>query len=327
MVRGPISPPVYFSAMRVLPFVFFICISIIAIIVLSVQEKNSSLPLPAAVYTAGGYLLHHSHAIVELTVAIGVTGGAYAAYSKRRKQGNSSTSEQLGIQIKSGLEGNMLEGIPFTNSAKKIEDQFGKALAMLPEIKLKQIQRHKDFVGWCKTFGLDPQMTVAKISNEIIDMLHYVKPYFSSLLLQDINSTINERYVRNKVGKHYEFHLHSKDRFLKDIPTFSLNTLEAYIELIICGELERELSRTRLIFNMTAESTTESLEVHSTTEGIKTDLENLFIVLKMSLSRFFIFYSESGVEEVVGGQQDLDLELWKTEFSANDVSVLGLYSN
>jgi hypothetical protein len=327
-----------FSGMLVLTLLFLIWIFIIADesqrvyaqsanVSFHLERQNSSFALPAAVNTVLEESLHHAGTIVEVAGIIAGTSGIYIAYRKRRKKDVRYISERLVMYTKSGLEGNVvLEEIPSKDNAKKIEEQFGKVLAMLPEIKLKQIQTHKDFVELCKTFGLDPQTVIPKISNEIINMLHYVKPYFSSLLLQDINSAINERYIGNKIGKRYQFHLHSKDRLLKEIPTFPINTLEAFVELIISVGLEKEVSRVRFIFNIDAESRTESLEVHSIAEGIKTDLENLFIILKISLSRFFIFYSEAGAEEAVGGQQDLNLELFKTEFNANNVSILGLYS-
>jgi hypothetical protein len=180
-------------------------------------------------------------------------GGGYALYKNRqRSKSQQQTSlQQLTIQIRCGIEDHRIDIIESTDSIKKIEERFQAALNMLPEIKLKRLEKHIDFVEWCGAFGLDHNEINSKISNEIIkDMLAYLKPYYSSLFLEDIYDIANQRYIKNEVGKRYKFNINSKDGF--DIPTFNLNPLEAFIEFVILKDTE-ETSKARLTFKLDTE--------------------------------------------------------------------------
>jgi len=140
-----------------------------------------------------------------------------------------------------------------TGELAEMERKFSQAIDKILENrnKIKDVQTDIEFVKWCKEAGENPNKILSKISDEVIGrFLISIQPYFQNLILSQIIAIESDISV-------------TKDRpkRIRTNVTFSLNTIQAYIELVVYNNGVR-VSSTKFIFAINSYVKIKNFTVH-----------------------------------------------------------------
>lgn len=173
---------------------------------------------------------------------------------------------------------------------KKVEEELEEVLDSILENNegLNQLQEIKTIADWYREAKEDPYKIPSIISNKIIEhMLEYVKPYFTSLLLENIS--IESKVRRNGV------------KFDLD---FSLKPIRPYVELAKAVNGVEVPPPIRLTFQIDTDVNIQDLQINSSPEGKAVDLEKLVIALNLSIVKLpFIHINKP----LVLGEQEFEV--------------------
>ncbi len=215
-----------------------------------------------------------------------------------------SPARNIDIEIECGIEGKSVQRRPLDTEAKKVEESFGKALKKLHiGDKLIQLKEIGPFLEWCKESQRNPDEIISTIDNEVFgETIEYLKPYYSSYLLENLNKIAISRIKEQDPSK--------RVHHMKYDQQFTLEPIGVYIELSRIEDRVKTESF-RLVFKTETEVNIRKFEALFTLEGIKTFSQDISATVTLSISKVSVSNVPSPIE--------VPTLSWKGQFHVNDL--------